>query len=122
MSLGIYISVPFCRTKCSFCNFASGVFSRAVFDRYVGQVCAEIAAADAITREVGGTLERQVDSVYLGGGTPSILAPDQLQLLFRTLRDNFDVERRAEITVECAPGTITEPVLEALLKLWCQPR
>ena len=122
MSLGIYISVPFCRTKCSFCNFASGVFSRAVFDRYVDQVCTEIAAADAIACGVGGKLERQVDSIYLGGGTPSVLAPDQLERLFQTLRDNFDVERTAEITVECAPGTITEPVLEGVAELWCQSR
>jgi len=115
LSPGIYISVPFCRTKCSFCNFASGVFSRSLFDRYVGQVCAEIAAADAIAQAVGGKLDRDVDSIYLGGGTPSVLAPDQLERLFGSLRDNFDVERTAEITVECAPGTITEPVLEALL-------
>jgi oxygen-independent coproporphyrinogen-3 oxidase len=115
LSLGIYISVPFCRTKCSFCNFASGVFSRAVFERYVSQVCAEIAAADSIAQAVRGKLERQVDSIYLGGGTPSVLAPDQLARLFLSLRDNFDVEGTAEITVECAPGTITEPVLEALL-------
>ena len=86
-----------------------------VFDRYVGQVCAEIATADAITREVGGKLDRSVDSIYLGGGTPSVLAPDQLERLFHALRDNFDVEATAEITVECAPGTITEAVLEALL-------
>ena len=92
------------------------MFSRAVFDRYVSQVCAEIAAAEAIAVEVRGKSERQVDSIYLGGGTPSILAPDQLELLFRTLRDNFGVEPTAEITVECAPGTITEPVLEALLR------
>jgi oxygen-independent coproporphyrinogen-3 oxidase len=116
LSLGIYISVPFCRTKCSFCNFASGVFSRALFDRYVEQVCAEIAAADAIACAVGGKLERQVDSIYFGGGTPSVLAPDQLERLFQSLRDNFEVERAAEITVECAPGTIAEPVLEALIK------
>ncbi len=116
MSLGIYISVPFCRTKCSFCNFASGVFSRAVFDRYVGQVCAEVTGADDIARAVGGKLEREVDSIYLGGGTPSVLAPDRLKLLFHTLRDTFDVERRAEITVECAPGTISDPGLEALLR------
>jgi oxygen-independent coproporphyrinogen-3 oxidase len=116
LSLGIYISVPFCRTKCSFCNFASGVFSRAVFDRYIDQVCAEIVASDAIAQAVGGKLERQVDSIYLGGGTPSVLAPEQLERLFRTLRKNLDVERTAEITVECAPGTITEPVLEALLQ------
>jgi oxygen-independent coproporphyrinogen III oxidase len=115
LSLGIYISVPFCRTKCSFCNFASGVFSRAVFDRYVGQVCAEIAAADVIEQELGGLAERRVDSIYLGGGTPSVLAPDQLERLFKAVRDHFQVESGAEITVECAPGTISEPVLDALL-------
>ncbi len=92
MPLGIYISVPFCRTKCSFCNFASGVFSRALFDRYVQQVCAEIEAAERIAQELGGDLERRVDSIYLGGGTPSVLAPDQLERLFRAVRDNFDVE------------------------------
>ncbi len=86
-----------------------------MFDRYVEQVCAEIAAAGAIACAVGGKLERQVDSIYLGGGTPSVLAPDQLERLFHAVRDNLDVEPSAEITVECAPGTITEPVLEVLL-------
>ena len=116
MSLGIYISVPFCRTKCSFCNFASGVFSRGVFDRYVAQVCSEIEASQVIAREVGGLLESRVDSIYLGGGTPSVLAPDQLERIFQAVRDTFDVERAAEITVECAPGTITDAVLQALLR------
>jgi oxygen-independent coproporphyrinogen III oxidase len=114
LSLGIYISVPFCRTKCSFCNFASDVFSRALFDRYVGQVCAEIVAADNIALAVGGRLERQVDSIYLGGGTPSVLAPDQLERMFSAVRQKFEVDRGSEITVECAPGTLTEPVLQAL--------
>lgn len=107
--------MPFCRTKCSFCNFASGVFSRTLFDRYVGQVCAEIEAADHIARELGGQLDREADSIYLGGGTPSVLAPDQLQRLFRAVRENFEVERTAEITVECAPGTISGEVIDALL-------
>ena len=115
MSQGIYISVPFCRTKCSFCNFASGVFSRGLFDRYVEQASAEIEGAGRIADALGGHLERDVDSIYLGGGTPSVLAPDQLEHLFRAVRANFEVERNAEITVECAPGTITDEVLEALL-------
>ena len=115
LSLGIYISVPFCRTKCSFCNFASGVFSGAVFEQYVEQVCAEIAAAERIAEAVGGQLDRQVDSIYLGGGTPSVLAPAQLRRLFSAVRDNFDLARTAELTVECAPGTISEEVLGALL-------
>jgi len=78
-------------------------------------VCAEIAGSEAIARAVGGKPERRVDSVYLGGGTPSVLAPDQMERLFSAVRDNFEVDRAAEITVECAPGTITEPVLQALL-------
>jgi oxygen-independent coproporphyrinogen-3 oxidase len=116
MSLGIYISVPFCRTKCSFCNFASGVFSRTLFDSYVEQACAEIGAAVRIADALGGQFEREVDSIYLGGGTPSVLASDRLERLFRAVRANFDVEHNAEITVECAPGTITGEVLEALIR------
>ena len=115
LSLGVYISVPFCRTKCSFCNFASGVFSQAVFDRYVEQVAADIAAAGQIAQRLGARIARRVDSIYLGGGTPSVLAPDQLSVLFRAVSDNFDVERSAEITVECAPGTLSEHILDALL-------
>ena len=116
MSQGIYISVPFCRTKCSFCNFASGVFSRGVFERYVEQVCAEITAAERIARALGGRFEHSIDSIYLGGGTPSVLASNQLERLLGTVRETFDVARPAEIAVECAPGTITNEILEALLR------
>ncbi len=108
--------MPFCRTKCSFCNFASGVFSRALFERYVNQVCAEIEAAEDMAHELGGRLDRHVDSIYLGGGTPSVLAPDQLERLFAAVSAKFEVERTAEITVECAPGTVTDEILESLLR------
>ncbi len=107
--------MPFCRTKCSFCNFASGVFSHALFDRYVGQVCEEIEAAHHLARELGGQLDRRVDSIYLGGGTPSVLAPDQLQRIFAAVHRSFEVEPTAEVTVECAPGTISGEVIDALL-------
>ncbi len=86
-----------------------------MFDRYVEQVAADIASAGQIAQSLGGRIERSVDSIYLGGGTPSVLAPDQLTALFHAVADNFDVERVAEITVECAPGTLSEPILEALL-------
>ncbi len=92
------------------------MFSRGVFDRYVDQICSDIAGSQAVARELGGVLEGSVDSVYLGGGTPSVLAPDQLQRILQTVRDTFEVERAAEITVECAPGTIGDEVLEALLR------
>jgi oxygen-independent coproporphyrinogen III oxidase len=114
MPLGLYISVPFCRTKCSYCNFASDVFSRAVFQRYVDRVCSDIVSASATAEQMGGRFERTVDSVFLGGGTPTILDVTQLERLFVTIRQNFDMQHDAEITVECAPGTLTAPVLKAL--------
>jgi oxygen-independent coproporphyrinogen-3 oxidase len=114
--LGIYISVPFCRTKCSYCNFASDVFSRAVFERYVQRVCADIAKAHETASEVGGEFEREVDSIYLGGGTPTVLETAQLQRMFDAVRTNFDVQADAEITVECAPGTLTPEMLHALVR------
>jgi oxygen-independent coproporphyrinogen III oxidase len=115
LSTGVYISVPFCRTKCSFCNFASGVFSRAIFDRYVAQVCLDIAAAKSVAAQLGGAFERQIDSIYLGGGTPSVLAPDQLKRILNAISHTFDVTSTAEITVECAPGTISDEILETLI-------
>jgi oxygen-independent coproporphyrinogen III oxidase len=116
VALGIYISVPFCRTKCSYCNFASDVFSRAVFERYVDRVCADIAAAPAMAVEVGGSFEREVDSIYLGGGTPTVLEAGQLQRMFEAVREQFQVQPDAEITVECAPGTLSPQILDGLLE------
>ena len=89
MPLGIYISVPFCRTKCSYCNFASDVFSRAVFERYVDRVCADIENAPQIAAEMGGQIEREVDSIYLGGGTPTVLEAAQLERIFDAVREQF---------------------------------
>lgn len=115
MPLGVYISVPFCRSKCSYCNFASDVFSRAVFGRYIERLCAEMAAAGETAERKGGLFERQADSVYLGGGTPTILDAPQLQRLFSGLRQEFRLLSDAEITVECAPGTLSPKVLDALV-------
>jgi oxygen-independent coproporphyrinogen III oxidase len=113
MPLGIYISVPFCRSKCSYCNFASDVFSRAVFQRYVDRVCSDIERAAQSAERMGERFERAVDSVYLGGGTPTILDITQLDRLFVKISQNFELQRDTEITVECAPGTLTAAVLEA---------
>lgn len=116
MPLGLYISVPFCRTKCSYCNFASDVFSRAVFQRYVQRVCEDIRSAQAIAEAMGGQFEREVDSIYLGGGTPSVLESQQLEQLFVTVREEFQVLSEAEVTVECAPGTLTPELIATLTR------
>jgi oxygen-independent coproporphyrinogen III oxidase len=114
MTLGLYISVPFCRTKCSYCNFASDVFSRSVFERYVERVCADMKRANETVAQIGGHFERIVDSVYLGGGTPTVLEITQLRRMFVAISQNFQVRPDAEVTVECAPGTLTPAVIEAL--------
>ena len=116
MPLGIYISVPFCRTKCSYCNFASDVFSRVVFERYVDRVCADIENSRQVAVEMGGQMERAVDSIYLGGGTPTVLDAAQLERIFGAIRSQFDVRPDAEVTVECAPGTLTGAMLDSLLR------
>jgi oxygen-independent coproporphyrinogen-3 oxidase len=112
-SLGIYISVPFCRAKCTYCNFASGVSSVKAHEQYVARVCGEIRS---LRRRLGGAaIPERVDSVYLGGGTPSVLAPALVRELARTLRQEFAVSPDAEITLECAPGQLDDASLEAML-------
>ena len=114
-SLGIYISIPFCRSKCTYCNFASGVYPASEHARYVERVIGDAAAASAWAVKMGAALSRKVDTVYLGGGTPSLLAPALLAKLFSALRSEFDFDPDAEITVECAPGQIADDTLAALV-------
>jgi oxygen-independent coproporphyrinogen-3 oxidase len=115
--LGVYVSVPFCRAKCSFCNFASGVGTGADVERYVGLLCTEIETVGERAAELRAELPRVVDTVYFGGGTPSLLTPEQLGQVFAALRRQFVVEPNAEITLEAAPGQIAEDVLEAAMCL-----
>jgi oxygen-independent coproporphyrinogen-3 oxidase len=110
----LYLSVPFCRSKCSFCNFASGVFSRDLFDRYIAQLEQAIAGAPALAAEFGAEFDPVLDSIYLGGGTPSVLAPDQLGRLFSAIAKVFRLSPSAECTVEVAPGTLSGEVLAVL--------
>jgi len=115
MSLGIYISAPFCRSKCTYCNFASGVFSAAQMGRYIERVCEDMAASQTLASQYKAELPGPVDSIYLGGGTPSLLPAEGLKKIFATLRQQFDVSPACEVTVECAPGTLPESVLETLV-------
>src|ERR1700756_941342 len=116
MPLGLYLSVPFCRTKCTYCNFASDVFSRAVFERYLDRVCAALHSTQETAQKMASRVEAEANSVYLGGGTPTLLDSQQLERLFVTVRQNFRLLPETEITVECAPGTLTPAVVETLLR------
>jgi oxygen-independent coproporphyrinogen-3 oxidase len=115
MHSGIYISVPFCRSKCTYCNFASGVFSVGQMGRYVERVAEDIKWLRAHADDLGARIPETVDSIYLGGGTPSLLPPDELKKLFFALQQEFKILAKAEVTVECAPGTLTDQVIHTLV-------
>src|ERR1044071_2048290 len=105
---GIYIHVPFCRSRCSYCDFATGAFEAALADAYVGALTREIESfklKDALT---------EVDTVYFGGGTPSQLTPAQVSRVLEAARRKFDVDADAEVTLEMNPGTVTAENLKAL--------
>ena len=114
-SLGVYISVPFCRSKCTYCNFASGVYPASDQHRYVDRLLEDLTAARDRAPHDGVSLPRAVDTIYLGGGTPTLLSPENIARLFRGLRSAFSVEPDAEITVECAPGQISAETLQSLV-------
>src|SRR6476620_3384370 len=115
MHSGIYISVPFCRSKCTYCNFASGVFSAGQMGRYVDRLMEDVQAFRGYTANVDAEIPKMVDTIYLGGGTPSLLPPEELKKLFFAIRQEFKVVPQAEVTVECAPGTLTDAVIQTLV-------
>jgi oxygen-independent coproporphyrinogen-3 oxidase len=116
MPLGLYISVPFCKTKCSYCNFASDVFSKVVFQRYVDRVVSDIDRASEMAASLGAEFDPVVDSMFLGGGTPTVLETEQIEALFAAVHKNLQVLPDAEITVECAPGTLSPRMLESFAR------
>jgi oxygen-independent coproporphyrinogen-3 oxidase len=90
------------------------VYPAAEHARYVERVVEDLAGAGAWAEKMGAELPRTVDTVYLGGGTPSLLAPELFKRLFGALRDEFQLEPGAEITMECAPGQLAEETLAAM--------
>src|SRR5258705_4309524 len=114
--VGVYISVPFCKAKCTFCNFASGVFGAERMRQYVDRLCEEIRASQAAAQNIAAVLPRTVDTIYFGGGTPSLLSAQQFRQIFQHLRGEFDVAGDAEITLECAPGQLSDETLDELLQ------
>ncbi|HEY6445591.1 MAG TPA: radical SAM family heme chaperone HemW [Acidobacteriaceae bacterium] len=113
--LGVYLSFPFCRSKCTFCNFASGVFPADQHEPYIARVEQDLRGLRSRVKEWGAVLPNAVDSIYLGGGTPTLLAPALVRRLFIDLRREFAVMPTAEITIECAPGTLQPETLDAFI-------
>ena len=92
--LGIYVHIPFCRAICNYCNFNRGLFDGALKDRYV----------DALQRHIGSIADgTRADTIYFGGGTPSMLTPGEIGTLIQAARNAFDVAADAEVTLEMNP-------------------
>ncbi len=106
--IGLYVHVPFCVSKCAYCDFASYAGREADVPRYV----------DAVVREITWRGEEtghpRVDTIFLGGGTPSILDAFQVTRILDALDETFPIEANAEITCECNPGTLTTSFTQAL--------
>ena len=99
--LGLYVHIPYCVRKCNYCDFCSLSNGRAeVPDIYVDALCKEISSY----KEQG---KRRLDTIYFGGGTPSLLSVSKMQRIVDTIRDTFEISESAEITFEANPGTIT---------------
>ncbi len=119
-TLGIYVQVPFCQTKCTYCNFHTGVVAKERFAPYVAAVCREIRGHRRLLKaagvELGNGFEKQehsqesldyrmVDTVYFGGGTPSLLEAGRLQEILEAIQETF-ATALAEVTLEADPETI----------------
>src|SRR6201998_1727003 len=115
-SLGLYVSIPFCKSKCTYCNFASGVFPLSSMDGYISRLEDDLRSTRGHAAHWNAALPEIVNSVYLGGGTPSLLSPEQMRRLFASLRRSFVILPNAEITVECAPGQIEDATLSAMVE------
>jgi len=102
--LGLYVHIPFCAAICNYCNFNRGLFDAGLKQRYVAALLREIRSA--------GEPATPADTIFFGGGTPSLLDPAEIADIVRTCRESFDLAADAEVTLEANPETVTAGRLE----------
>lgn len=109
--LEIYIHIPFCVKKCNYCDFLSAPSTKEERQEYIESLCKDI-------RSYGETAKAyRVISIFVGGGTPSLLEAGQIEEIFCALRQTFYIEETAEITIEMNPGTVSQQKLRIYQKL-----
>ncbi len=112
-TLGLYFHIPFCKSKCPYCDFYS-VADKTLFEPYKIALCDEIKTLRRCREFVGTDIKtRLVDTIYFGGGTPSQWGADNICIVLQTVRENFNLTDNAEITAECNPSS---PDLEVFLQ------
>ena len=102
-NLGVYVHIPFCQSKCKYCNFVSGKYPREMQKRYVQSLIKEIEETK---------YKRKVSSIFFGGGTPSILPAEDIKEIMLAIKSKFTLTKNAEISIECNPNSITEEKLK----------
>ena len=119
---GVYLHIPFCRSRCSYCDFATDVYKNAgIVEGYVSALVKEIEnfdnAANFSRPLAASSPLTDVDTIYFGGGTPSLLSPKQLEKILNSIHKKFSVEADSEITMEMNPATVTLETLKAYKNL-----
>jgi oxygen-independent coproporphyrinogen-3 oxidase len=112
VSAGVYLHIPFCKSRCSYCDFATDIYrSSDAVDRYVEALCKEIDSFSETDQESKIESPKSIDTIYFGGGTPSLLSPQQVKRILRSVHAGFDFGSNAEITMEMNPATVTPETL-----------
>ncbi len=104
--LGLYIHIPFCVRKCEYCDFLSWSAGEEERERYVSALLSEIESYKDFAKGY------RVSTIFIGGGTPSILLPKQMECILQKVYEVFELEKRPEITIEVNPGTVDEEKLQ----------
>ena len=104
-NLGLYIHIPFCVHKCDYCDFVSYVGQEKLYEQYVQALILEVKSLSKLK-------EYEIDTIYFGGGTPSILNEKYIKQIMNIIKNNLVVKENAEITVEVNPGTVTKQKLK----------
>ena len=112
MAAGVYLHIPFCKSRCSYCDFATDVYqSSDTVDRYVNALRSEIEGFATSNPKSKIQNPKSADTIYFGGGTPSLLSPAQVDKILTVVRDSFVIADDAEITMEMNPATVTPETL-----------
>lgn len=107
--ISVYLHIPFCRRRCGYCDFNTFAGLTDLIPKYVKALCTEI---EIVATQNNG--ETEINTIFFGGGTPSLLSVDQLDSIITQLRCSFSIQTKAEITLEANPGTVTKEALSQL--------
>lgn len=117
--IGLYVHIPFCKQKCSYCDFCSYANKEDLISKYVKyllQEIKEVGSNNKIDFQNGKDDLFIVKTIYIGGGTPSLIESKYIKEIMQTIQTNFEIEKNVEVTIEVNPGTVTLEKLEDYVK------